>query len=242
MKKSLLLLCCLLLSGNAVSQTVKTDVIIKKDNTKIEVIIQEINNTTIKYTRLANPTRPVFTIEKSEVASILYANGEVESFENVPPNRANQLPSPAIPQNAFEESIHWASDSELKKMYVLEKSHIKNKIVSGSIFMVLSGIALTTTIVISTLDDPYSYSYSYPSYSYNDNRKKAIILGVLGTISFGVVGTVKFKTLGKPISRKKTIKQEFLRRNINPNSFSLKIQPSYDPLSHAPTLTFRAGF
>ncbi len=226
MKKSLLLLCCLLLSISAVSQTVKADVIIKRDNTKMEVIIQEINNSTIKYTRLSSPTRPVFTIEKSEVVSILYANGEVDSFENILPNIDLQLALSAVPKNLFEERIRWESDRELKKMYILEKSHIKNRIVSGSIFMGLSGIGVSTAIGLSPS----------PNYYFNPN------VALLGTFVFGTIGALKFINLKKHQSRKKAIEEEFLRRTIDPKSFTFQIQTRYDPLLHAPTITLRARF
>lgn len=141
MKKSLVLLCCLFLSIHVVAQSVKADVIIKRDNTKIEAIIQEINNTTIKYRRFSNQKGPLFTIEKSEVASVLYANGEVESFENAPPNRDMQLAQPAAPKDLFEESVQWASDSELKKMYTREKNLKNRRTVKGICF---GAVALLT--------------------------------------------------------------------------------------------------
>jgi hypothetical protein len=64
-------------------QAKKPDIIVKKDNTKIEAVIKEIDETTIKYKRFSNPDGPQYTIKKEEVVTILYANGEVEVVESV---------------------------------------------------------------------------------------------------------------------------------------------------------------
>lgn len=61
----------------------KPDVIIKKDNTKIEAIIQEIDDTIIKYRKRSDPQGPLFNLNKKEVVSILYGNGEVENIVSV---------------------------------------------------------------------------------------------------------------------------------------------------------------
>lgn len=66
-------------------QTKNPDIIVKKDNTKIESIITEIDDTNIKYKRFGNPGGPQFTIKKEEVVTILYANGEVETFSPTTP-------------------------------------------------------------------------------------------------------------------------------------------------------------
>jgi len=235
MKKSFLLLCYLFLSINIVAQSVKADVIIKKDNMKIEAIIQEINSTTIKYKRFSNQTGPIFTIEKSKVASVLYANGEVESFENTSPNRDIQVAESVVPGNSFEKRIRRENDIELKKMYALEKNYVKNRRVQGSICLGLSGVGLITAM-IANQSGPSTNPYSAIT------SEDVFQLGVIGAIGFGVSGALTFINMGKHKSRMKAIEQEFLRRNIKSDSFSFKIQPSYNPLLHAPTITLRASF
>ena len=60
------------------------DIIYKKDNTKIEAKILEINPTEIRYKLFGNPDGPLYIIYKSEVTKIQYPNGQVD---NVSPER-----------------------------------------------------------------------------------------------------------------------------------------------------------
>jgi hypothetical protein len=54
------------------------DVLYKTDNTKLEVKVAEVTETTIKYKVFANPNGPFYTISKSSIAMIVYQNGQHE--------------------------------------------------------------------------------------------------------------------------------------------------------------------
>lgn len=54
------------------------DVLYKTDNSKLEVKVAEVTETTIKYKAFANPAGPLYTISKSTVALIVYQNGQHE--------------------------------------------------------------------------------------------------------------------------------------------------------------------
>jgi hypothetical protein len=69
--KYLAILCVLFIGGNLISQ----DQLFKKDNTKLEVKILEINPTEIKYKLFNYEDGPTITVLKSEVALIIYKNG-----------------------------------------------------------------------------------------------------------------------------------------------------------------------
>ncbi len=69
--KYLSILCALFIGGNLISQ----DQLFKKDNTKIEVKILEINPTEIKYKLFNYEDGPIITVLKSDVALIIYKNG-----------------------------------------------------------------------------------------------------------------------------------------------------------------------
>lgn len=56
------------------------DLIIKNDNSTIEVKVTKISATEIEYKKWSNLDGPVYVIEKTEVSGIKYQNGEVESF------------------------------------------------------------------------------------------------------------------------------------------------------------------
>lgn len=59
------------------------DVIITRDSKRIDASVQEISDTEVRYKRTDNPDGPVFVIKTQEISSIMFANGEVQSFENV---------------------------------------------------------------------------------------------------------------------------------------------------------------
>ncbi len=56
------------------------DVIVKKDNSTILSKVTKISSTEIEYKKWSNQDGPTYTINKSEVVSINYQNGEVEHF------------------------------------------------------------------------------------------------------------------------------------------------------------------
>ena len=71
------------------------DIIIKTNSEKIEALIQEVSDTEIKYKKASNPNGPLFVVKLDEVATILYANGDVQAIEST----TNQ-PAPAVQQQS----------------------------------------------------------------------------------------------------------------------------------------------
>lgn len=59
------------------------DVIVKKDGSTILSNVLEINETNIRYKRFSNQGGPIYTINKSEIMSINYENGEKDDFSKV---------------------------------------------------------------------------------------------------------------------------------------------------------------
>ena len=79
MKRILLLTGCLItLTCACFAQ----DVIVTKDAKKIKAKVTEVNVNDIKYKNFDNPDGPTYTLLKSDIASILYQNGQVEVFES----------------------------------------------------------------------------------------------------------------------------------------------------------------
>lgn len=72
----LCLLCC-------VASAFAKDVITKTDGTKLDAKVEEITETVIKYRKASNPTGPVYTIPISSVATVLYENGDMDTFNDV---------------------------------------------------------------------------------------------------------------------------------------------------------------
>ena len=76
MKKITLLLLAIFITSFALAQ----DVIVTKDGKKINSKVTEINEYDIRYKNYENLDGPIYTMKKSEIASILYENGQVDVF------------------------------------------------------------------------------------------------------------------------------------------------------------------
>ena len=78
--KNIIILFAFFVSVKGFSQ----DQLFKKDNSKLEVKILEINPTDVKYKLFSYPDGPTITILKSEVALIIYQNGVHEVINSTP--------------------------------------------------------------------------------------------------------------------------------------------------------------
>ena len=76
MKKLLLFIILFCVSLTIMAQ----DVIVKKDGSTILSKVLEISETEIKYKKWSNQDGPTYTIHQSEILSINYQNGEIDSF------------------------------------------------------------------------------------------------------------------------------------------------------------------
>ena len=77
--KHLLVFLLLLCSASVSAQ----DVIVKKDGSTILSKVLEVNTADVKYKKFSNPDGPTYTINKSEILSINYENGERDDFSEV---------------------------------------------------------------------------------------------------------------------------------------------------------------
>jgi len=81
MKKTLFFV--LLFSICMVNFNFAQDVVFKKDGSKEEVKITLVGDREIQYKKFTNPDGPVYSLAKSEIVMITYANGEYEMFQNL---------------------------------------------------------------------------------------------------------------------------------------------------------------
>ena len=77
MKKVLIILVALI--GFGISAFAQ-DIITLKNGTDINALVQEIDDAVIKYKKFDNPTGPNYTLKKSEILIIRYANGSKDIF------------------------------------------------------------------------------------------------------------------------------------------------------------------
>ena len=76
MKKALLLLCAFVISQIVIAQ----DVIVTKQSERIDAKIIKVTDAEIEYKQYNNPDGPTFTMSASKIASIIYSNGSVQTF------------------------------------------------------------------------------------------------------------------------------------------------------------------
>ncbi len=66
-----------------VTHVAAQDVIVKKDGSTILSKVLEVNTSDIKYKKFSNLKGPTYTINKSEIMSINYENGDKDDFNNI---------------------------------------------------------------------------------------------------------------------------------------------------------------
>ena len=78
------------------------DIIVTKQSEKIEAKITDVEQDCIKYKKFNYQEGPTYTIKKSEIASIIYQNGDVETFaeSSVQPQSNN---TEEVPSNSYEK-------------------------------------------------------------------------------------------------------------------------------------------
>ena len=93
MKKLLALSMMLLVGINLYAQ----DIIVKRDGTTIMAKVLTVGTTVVEYKKWTNQDGPTYSIEKSELLSINYANGEKDVFE-APATETTSAAEPTIPE------------------------------------------------------------------------------------------------------------------------------------------------
>lgn len=125
--------------------TFAQDQLFKKDNSKLEVKILEINPSQIKYKLKANPDGPTYVVSKSDVALIIYANGEHEAFkEEQAPVQNTQPIYVQAPQSRYASMDSIISQRNRQKLKDFEEVTKGNNIIFYNMAeLVNSGIGLS---------------------------------------------------------------------------------------------------
>ena len=77
-------------------KSITPDVIILKNGEDIQVLVQEVSDIEVKYKKIENSNGPNYTLKKSEVIMIRYANGSRDMFlDNTPSSLATTSPTQA---------------------------------------------------------------------------------------------------------------------------------------------------
>ena len=226
----------------------KHDVIIKRDSVKIEAFIQQVDESTIKYKKRSDPDGPVFSVTKTEIATIIYGNGEVEHIAatneqyfgetNVPPvvnYQRNETPERVY--NGVQGGLSARDTKQLKsnyKLYLRKAASYKTMSIVG----VSAGALLTVIgiVTISSATDTYNSTYGASTTSYDAKVAGGTLLMLAGLgagIPLTIIGLVKKKSYNK---KALMVRDELRRRN------ELSFQPGYNPANQTGFLTLKMKF
>ena len=237
------------LSNVSLAQTIrKNDLIIKRDSTRIEALILEVEDKVIKYKRYSDQGGPTFSVGKKEIASIVYGNGEIENFPAEPEIYFDEVPITApvpyrsdAPVKRLRGGAPQALDVDQLKFnyafYLKKASKYKTMSVVGASLGVLMTVAGIVTISAAQRD--YNAT-GYSSTAYENRVAGGALLvtvGLFGGTPLTVIGLINKNRYNK----KARLTQEELRRRGDPLS-SIRISPGYNPINRSAGLTLRMSF
>ncbi|MBR1809078.1 MAG: hypothetical protein IJ776_06800 [Paludibacteraceae bacterium] len=112
------------------------DIIVLRNSTRVDAIIQEVGTSQVRYIKADNPGGPVFVLDISEINTILYNNGDVQVFTKNAQQQSVQQQQPvqqsvqqggnySVPQgNSYypQENYYLPSDYKKEKPKKTEKT------------------------------------------------------------------------------------------------------------------------
>ncbi len=118
-----------------ISSLIAQDLIITKDSKRIDAQILEISDYEVKYKIQGNQNATIFTIKSSNVASIIFANGEVYTSKKT-------TPTPMQPTLKNNETDSGNSDVEKEKKE-LDANFVEVRLKSGRVVMYEPGAEMS---------------------------------------------------------------------------------------------------
>jgi len=91
-------------------ETVVKDIITLRNGEDIQALVQEVGDVDVRYKRFDNPNGPSFTLKKSEIFSIQYANGSKDVF----PNSAPSVSTPTIQRTPPQDGEIYRKGSSIR--------------------------------------------------------------------------------------------------------------------------------
>lgn len=109
MKKCFIIFCCAMVLLPVCMQA--QDILSRRDGTTIEAKVLEVTSSEIKYKKHTNLDGPTYTVPVAEVASIVYSNGERESFALQQPSEESHKHNAESADNNSNKNVVSASNS-----------------------------------------------------------------------------------------------------------------------------------
>jgi hypothetical protein len=237
------LTCCTCFSYG--QETRKNDLIIKRDSSRIEALILEVDAKIIRYKKYSDQGGPTFSLDRKEIATIVYGNGEIEKFDAVPEIYFDEVPSPIVTQPDKPATLRYRSgapqvlsNDQLRtnyKFFLRKNTKYKTMATVGASF----GVCLTVFGII-TLNQANRDYHGYPTQAYENKVLGGALLvtaGVFGGVPLTVVGLINKKRYAK----KAITAQNELRRRGEPIT-SIRLSPGYNVANRTANLTLRMNF
>jgi hypothetical protein len=213
----------------------KNDVIMKRDQTKIQALITQMTNEKINYRDLGTADSAKAYIYMDQVAKIYFKNGKILSVRDsilagpTPPDSVGQYADLAnLPKGEFEKSVVMANSDQLRDKF----RYYNDKAIDGK-----RGAIIFTSFAVASLVSGLIIANSGSDV---DNEKIGNSLAVTGTIVGGGLGLLTFRNYKKNSRKAKTVQSELERRN-QPLT-SITISPVYNPYNNSGVLALRVSF
>lgn len=241
----MLLLICL--SSPSFAQVRKNDLIIKRDSSKIEALILEVEDLVVKYKKYSDQDGPTFSVAKKAIASIVYGNGEIENFPAEPEIYFDEAPVPAVSPYKSDAPVKRprtgspnALDTDQLRFnyafYLKKAAKYKTMSVVGTslgLLMTISGF-ITVSAAVRDIN-------AYGSSTSSDNRIVGGTFLIMGGLGAGIPLTIVGLTKKRSYNRRAMLTQEELRRRGEPLS-TIRISPGYNVHNQSASLTMRMSF
>ena len=95
------------------------DIIVTNNSERINALITEVSETEIRYKKADNPDGPIFVLPTSDISSILYRNGDVQTFaqhDNQAPQKTGVMTSTFKSVSASED-LKYIPGQQLRRMH-----------------------------------------------------------------------------------------------------------------------------
>ena len=223
-------ICCVALGQNAQ----KNDVILKRDNTRIQALILQMTYEKINYRDLGTRDSAKTYISMDKVSRIFLKNGKIINVKDSIP--ATKLPPDSIgqyadlsnlPADPFERSVVMANSDQLRDKYEYHHNRALDGKTGFIVFSSLGAGALASGLIVA-------------SNGSTDNKKIGTSLAIAGPLVGGVLALIGYRNWRMHSSKAAKVRTELQRRNQS-LSF-VQILPVYDPGRNVGGLTVTFHF
>ncbi len=186
---------------------------------------------------------PVFYLLKSEIARIIYKNGETQSYhasfgpvDNESPTTTMIYSTPRWHSRAFTDDLSSYNSVELKRVLDFYKTKAKVGKFMAMAFGATGSVAAIAGAVLLIKGKKSSDGYG------QDDSKREMGVGLLTSglgagVSVGLIGGLSFKKYKR---KALLVEKELMNREVSLNQ--LKIRPSYNPFSKNASLSIALQF